>query len=377
MQAHTRLWTVASGWDIPASPVPPGATLILAFGGGAALLQPGALRQLEEQYVGAVIAAASTAGEILGESVIDDSIVALVIYFATTRVRAAVVAIGDAESSDAIAARLAAEIELEGLAHVLVLSDGLLVNGSALARGLADRLPEGVAVTGGLAADGDRFERTYVGLGSDVSVGGVVAVALYGASLRVGFGSVGGWDSFGPERVVSRSAGNVLHTLDGEPALTVYKRYLGHAAADLPASALLFPLALSRDDGLPPVVRTILGIDEATGTMTFAGDVPQGAGVRLMRANFDRLIDGAELAASSARAHLTVPASVAILVSCVGRRLVLKQRIEDEIDGVRRVLGPAPVIAGFYSYGEITPVAPGEHCELHNQTMTITTLAEV
>jgi hypothetical protein len=285
-------------------------------------------------------------------------------------------AIGVGESSDAIAERLAARLPAAGLAHVFVFSDGLHVNGSALARGLATRLPPGVALTGGLAGDGDRFVRTCVGLGASVSDRAVVVVGLYGSALRVGYGSVGGWDAFGPERVITRARGNVLYSLDGEPALALYTRYLGQAAAALPASALLFPLALVRGDGSPPLVRTVLAISDDDASMTFAGDVPEGARVRLMRANFDRLVDGAEMAAVEAHARLGERASAALLVSCVGRRLVLKQRVEDEIDGVRRVLGPDATIAGFYSYGEISPVADAGTCELHNQTMTVTTLVE-
>jgi hypothetical protein len=67
---------------------------------------------------------------------------------------------------------------------------------------------------------------------------------------------------------------------------------------------------------------------------------------------------------------------LAILISCVGRKLVLKQRVEEEVESVRNVLGARTVLSGFYSYGEIAPFLPSAKCELHNQTMTITTFAE-
>jgi hypothetical protein len=124
-------------------------------------------------------------------------------------------------------------------------------------------------------------------------------------------------------------------------------------------------------------VRAILGIDRERQSMTFAGDIPEGSYARLMKANFDRLIDGAVNAAQCGyRALGDVPPQLAILISCVGRKLVLKQRIEEEVEGAREVLGPDAVFAGFYSYGEISPFTPGAKCELHNQTMTITTFAE-
>lgn len=376
MRSLCLTWTSANGWREDDANALPHVDLILAFGSGRALEEGRALRALQEKHEGALIAAVSTAGEIAGNSVSDDSIAALLLSFDATTVRGSQVAIGDGESSDAIAARLVASLPLDGLSHLFLFSDGLHVNGSALAAGVSAALPPHVAVTGGLAGDGDRFHETWVGLGTEIRPRQVVGVALYGSALRVGYGSVGGWDAFGPERLITRSVGNVLHSLDDEPALALYKRYLGDAAAGLPASALLFPLALLRGDGTPALVRTILAVNEGEGTMTFAGDVPEGAYVRLMRANFDRLVDGAQQAATDARLALGHGASAAILVSCVGRRLVLKQRVEDELDGVRRVLGPAVTMAGFYSYGEITPVQATGRCELHNQTMTVTILAE-
>lgn len=376
MRSLCLTWTSANGWRGDDANALQHVDLILAFGSGRALEEGSALRALQDAHEGALIAAVSTAGEIAGHSVSDDSIAALLLSFDATAVRGVQVAIGDGESSEALAARLVASIPLAGLSHLFLFSDGLHVNGSALAAGVSAALPPQVAVTGGLAGDGDRFRETRVGLGTEICPRQVVAIALYGSALRVGYGSVGGWDAFGPERLITRSHGNVLHSLDDEPALALYKRYLGEAAAGLPASALLFPLALLRGDGTPALVRTILAVNEDAGTMTFAGDVPEGAYVRLMRANFDRLVDGAQQAATDARLQMGVGASAAILVSCVGRRLVLKQRVEDELDGVRRVLGPVVTMAGFYSYGEITPVQATGRCELHNQTMTVTILAE-
>jgi hypothetical protein len=261
--------------------------------------------------------------------------------------------------------------------HVFVLSDGLQVNGSELVAGLTGRLPKHVTVTGGLSGDGGRFAETLVFWDSAPAAGRVAALGLYGDRLRVGYGSLGGWDPFGPERMITRSCGNVLYALDGQSALDLYKRYLGESAAGLPATGLLFPLALRTREDQTPVVRTILAVDEGAQSMTFAGDVPEGAYARLMKANFERLIDGAAGAArTSYEAIGWVPPELAILISCVGRKMVLRQRTEEEVEGVRGVLGPGTVLTGFYSYGEISPFNPSARCELHNQTMTVTTLSE-
>jgi hypothetical protein len=112
--------------------------------------------------------------------------------------------------------------------------------------------------------------------------------------------------------------------------------------------------------------------------MTFAGDMPEGATATLMKANFERLIDGATGAATMSRSSITDNPDLAILISCVGRKLVLKDRVEDEVIAVESVLGKQTAMTGFYSYGEICPQVPTEkQCALHNQTMTITTFKEV
>jgi hypothetical protein len=165
--------------------------------------------------------------------------------------------------------------------------------------------------------------------------------------------------------------------VDGKSALELYKQYLGEHAEGLPATGLLFPLCLRGRDGADGVVRTILAVDEKEQSMTVAGDVPEGAYARLMKANFDRLIDGAASAAEVCRDSTPDSATeLALLISCVGRKMVLGQRTEEEVESVREVLGEQSALTGFYSYGEISPFAPQARCELHNQTMTVTTLAE-
>lgn len=375
MEVNQIQWMRQTGW--PSMQDGASADLVLVFG-GSAVLDAARFDELRRMFPRAVLAGCTTAGEILGEHVHDDTVTATAVGFATTVARPAVVDVPDAAASRAAGQRLGELLEKDDLAHVLVFSDGLGVNGSALTDGLCAALPPGVAVTGGLAGDGTRFAQTQVIGDAPPRSGCVVAVGLYGTRLRIGYGSLGGWEDFGIDRRITRAVGNVLYELDGEPALALYRRYLGAHAVGLPSSGLLFPLTLRDSEcGDLGVVRTLLAINEAEQSITFAGDMPEGMEVRMMKANFDRLVAGATGAAAAAGATLGRDAALALLVSCVGRRLVLKQRVEDELDGVRRALGPRPVLTGFYSYGEISPYAPTGRCELHNQTMTVTTLAEI
>jgi hypothetical protein len=206
----------------------------------------------------------------------------------------------------------------------------------------------------------------------------VVAIGFYGNSIRIGHGSFGGWDEFGTERVITRSDKNILYEIDNKNALDLYKEYLGYYKNELPGSALLFPLSIKEPNCDERVVRTILSIDERKKSMLFAGNLPTGSTVRFMKANFDRLIDGSSIAAQKAFTSLpdTQPELV-ILISCVGRKLILQDRTEEEVEAVRKIFGSISPVTGFYSYGEISPFNPRTKCQLHNQTMTITTLYEV
>jgi hypothetical protein len=170
----------------------------------------------------------------------------------------------------------------------------------------------------------------------------------------------------------------VLYELDDHSALELYKRYLGPYAKDLPASGLRFPLAIQVPGESHEIVRTVVGIDEEEQSITFAGNVPEGAYARFMKANNERLIDGAIGAAQSSRERLEdTPVEFALLISCIGRKQVLQQRIEEEVEHASKELGGDAGLVGFYSYGEISPAHTTTQCELHNQTMTITTFAEL
>lgn len=374
MHVSQQQWSSEAGWAGTASPAKP--QLVLVFGSRSALEQPALLSDLQTRYVGASLIGCSTAGQIHSTMVSDHSVVVTALEFEKTSLRTAEVDLESAGSSFAAGAKLAEALG-SNLAHVLVFSDGLKVNGSELVKGIYSRLPSRVTVTGGLSGDGAQFQQTVVLTNSGVSSGKIAAVGFVGERLRVGIGSKGGWDTFGPERIVTRSAGNVLFELDGRSALSLYKEYLGEHAGGLPATALLFPLSIWGGDSGEAVVRTILAVNEQDQSMTFAGDIPQGCHARLMRATTERLIDGAGGAALSCQHQaINSPCEFALLISCVGRKLLLKQRVEEEVEAVAEALGNAPT-TGFYSYGEIAPFCSGARCELHNQTMTITTFREI
>jgi hypothetical protein len=378
MKTAQYQWSRSDGW----TPNLPDLTVeqhgIVFVFGARPLIQAGVpVSELHSHFKGAAIVGCSTSGEIVGDTVVDDSVIATAVEFEHTRLRTASAKIGEAKSSYEVGQELARQLNASSLRHVFVLSDGLSVNGSDLARGLASGVSEGVSITGGLSGDGTDFAETWVIDDTGAGAQRIAAVGLYGDHLQVGYASMGGWKPFGPLRTITRAEGNVLYELDGHSALDLYKTYLGGHAAQLPASGLLFPIVVTGAQDGEGVVRTVLSVNDQDGSMTFAGDIPQGGTAQLMKTNVDDLVDGATAAAETSLVGLGGKRpELALLVSCVGRKLVMKQRVEEEVEAIRDIFGADTKIAGFYSYGELSPFRHGGECHLHNQTMTITALTE-
>lgn len=378
MDLQSARWIHTEGWEPrDLGDLDSDRTLVLAFGDSDLLDAPEPLRRLRESMPLSHVIGCSTAGQVVDRTVVDGAPTAIAVRFDRSDLRTARAPVAGVEGSYAAGAALAAQLAAPDLRLAFVLGDGLRVNGSELARALREGLPEEAVITGGLAGDGDRFERTWVIVDGEARSGVVAAVGLYGTGLTIGSGSRGGWTVFGPERRITRSSGNVLFELDGRPALSLYKTYLGDLADGLPASALLFPLSVREHaDSDNELLRTILAIDEETHSMTFAGDVPEGSLARLMMGTPARLVAGAAAAAEDAtRAGDGATAVLGVAVSCVGRRLVLGDGVSEELSAAMRVLPSGSRQVGFYSYGELAP-GGGGFCDLHNQTMTYTAIGE-
>jgi hypothetical protein len=355
--------------------------IVFAFG-HTRFFEASHLETLKERWFpSAHLIGCSTAGEICEAGVSTGTLAFTAVRFdkpIQTRIGWTEIHNGDTEAA---ARRLAAELSGPGLSpelsNVLVFAPGIDVDASSFIRELKAKLGERVCITGGLAGDGDIFRRSYCLGNHRVSDRGVVALGFYGSGIVVRHGCYGGWQPFGVVRRVTKRQGNLLLELDGQPALEVYRRYLGVLAQNLPAAGLQFPFAIVNDrhqeGGL---IRSIIGIDEDRGGLIFAGDIPSDCHLRLMQADADALIHGAKLAAEGAAGSSAPHPALALLVSCVGRRLVMASRVDEEVEAVATVFGRHTALAGFYSFGEISPLLTSADCCLHNQTMTITTLAE-
>ena len=374
MKSEQIRWNETSGWSGYNALENTSRDLVLVFFDHPRCVSTEWFDELRILYPNAVIAGASSSGSVLDTVISDGDAVATAITFDRSSVRCISRHITDYPDIAVLGADLGRGLLDDSLRHVLILSDGLAVNGSELARGLSEVLPEGITITGGLAGDGTRFGTTYVIAQGAAQTGMVAAIGFYGETLRAKSGCFAGWEEFGPERVITRSNANVLYTIDDKPALELYKSYLGEFAADLPGSGLRFPISVRENTQSTPLIRTLLAVDEELQSLTFAGDVPQGNLCRLLKTNMDLLIEHAGLAAESSKIEQNDEFLV-IAVSCVGRRLVLGQLCEEELEIIRETLGDNAIITGFYSYGELSEKGESR-CTLHNQTMTLVSIYE-
>jgi hypothetical protein len=351
--------------------------LVLVFANRYLLEDETVIADIRNQFPYEHIVFGSTSGEIIGCNVNDNSISVTAIEFEKSSfiIKNGTILDYDKKAKP-LGEALFNEMPKENLKHLFVVSEGSFVNGSSLIDGLESNKSSSISLTGGLCGDDARFEKTLASYKENPKEGEVVLIGFYGETLDISFASFGGWIPFGPERKITKSKANMLFEIDDIPALDLYKKYLGDKASELPQASLLYPLNVTPEGKNNPVVRTILSINNENNSMVLAGDVPVNSRVQLMMASIDGIAEGAQHAAEIAMENRKNSPQIALIVSCVGRKLMMNQRVEEEIEQVREVIGENVPIAGFYSYGEMAPFNGDSSCELHNQTMTLTLISE-
>jgi hypothetical protein len=365
-------------WNFLQAEIPLNNPLVLVFANRHLLENDKVVADIRKKFPYEHLVFGSTSGEISGCDVNDNSISVTAIEFekSTFIVKSDNVLKYD-KKAKTLGKALYDAMPKANLKHLFVLSEGSFVNGSSLIDGIEEDMKSYVSVTGGMCGDDARFEKTLASYKENPKEGEVVLIGFYGETLEISFASYGGWTPFGPERIITKSKGNLLFEIDNKPALDLYKHYLGDKASELPQASLLYPLNVIPEGKNEAVVRTILSINEQNNSMVLAGDVPENSKVQLMMASIDAIASGAQQAAEIAVLDRKKPAELALIVSCIGRKLVMNQRVEEEIEQVQEVIGNATAITGFYSYGEMAPFdGVNKSCELHNQTMTLTLMSE-
>jgi|KNS7NT10metaT_FD_contig_71_287733_length_3381_multi_3_in_0_out_0_3 hypothetical protein len=353
--------------------------LVIVFGNRYMLENENIYNEVKSIFKDGHIVFGSTSGNITSTSVDEESIIITAIEFEKSiyKIKTTNVLRSDNEiDSIEVGKKLIEQFDQKNLKHVFIISDGSYINGSQLTIGINSASSSNLLVTGALCGDAARFEKTLSSYNENPKEGEIVAIGLYGETLEVSFATNGGWAPFGPERLVTKSEDNILYEIDHKPALDLYKTYLGSKSKELPGAALLYPLNIKSKDSNKSIVRTILNINEEDNSMILAGDIIEGSQVQLMMTNVDSIVNAAETGAEHALKTRNNKPELALLVSCIGRKLVLDQRVEEEVEEVIEVIGNNALVSGFYSYGEIAPFEDEKDCQLHNQTIAITLISE-
>jgi hypothetical protein len=353
------------------------AGLVLAFGPRRKILEEGIYSTIKARYPKAIVLILSTSFEVVVSKISASRIVVTAIQFDKTKLRSTSLQVSSKSDSRMAGKMICDQLRGDDLKHILLFSDGYDINGDDLVDGLNEELPQGVMVSGGFAGSDAEDPTTYVGLNQEPKTRNIAAIGFYGHDLKVANGVESGWDEFGPTKIVTESDGNVVYSLDGENVLEVYRRYLGKSKeADFAMSIQHFPLCILKPDG-SKIVRSVFRVDEKRNALVYSGNVPKDSKVRFMIANVDRLIDGAVNAAERINEQCKADRpELVLVVSCVGRSVLLLERTEEEIELACETIGKDIMYSGFYSNGELSPATGSKLCSLHNQTISITSYSE-
>ena len=335
--------------------------------------------QLQKKFPKAIVTGCSGAGEVVGDEILDNILVVNILKFKRAGqfeiLSENILPTNSLEVGMSLGLKLS---EIKNVKGAIILSDGLIMDGEVFSKGIKSKLSINIPIIGGLAGDGVDFKETSVVLDGKISTGKIVVIALKD-HLSLAVSANGGWNRFGFEHTITKSSNNIVYEIDHRPALDFYKEYLGKEAANLPASGLHFPLNILKSDdsgsGSDDVVRTLLAIDEENKSLTFAGSIAQNSKVDLMKSTTKNLLASSEDNLANIKDRIPEDSSkiegdlFSLIISCVGRRLALGQKSDEELGNFRELSSDKIFQSGFYSYGEMSPTNSSK-CSLHNQTLT-------
>lgn len=334
---------------------------------------------IQKKFPNTLLIGGTTAGEIIDQQVVDDSIVMSAIKFDKTKIKVFSAELPeDVSTYKEVGKQFVRDIEQEDLKHLFILSDVQTLNASNLLKGINNQLDSKVSVTGGLAGRESYLGSNFIIDNGELVHNRVVALAMYGDNLQVSYNAQGGWDSYGVECLVTKSENNHILEIDGQSALDFYRSHVGIGVlSNINKHGFKHPIKIRNEEYTNPVIRALLDVNEEKQSLIMAEEIPKGTYVRIMKANIDRLIIGAENAAKTIAEQNNFNHELAILISCSGRRKVLKDLASEEVEAVTDQFPETTKAIGFYSYGEISPFFELPKTSLHNLTMCVTTFSEL
>ncbi len=276
----------------------------------------------------------------------------------------------------------------EALKLVMMFADGLKGNGSAILRGLISHLGDQFPIVGGSSGDNGHFVETKQIFQNSAYTDSVVGVGISGP-LEFSVGVNHGWSAVGAPRTVTNATGTVVHTIDNEPALSLYAQYLGEdeianlKSTTLGAVALSYPLGIKDNQSGEMLLRAPFAV-QPDGSIVCGGEVKTGSIIQLMIGTKEDAILAARKAAETAMAGLGKKPEAAFIFSCHVRNTLYAnlEASSAEVSAIQEVIGSDVPMIGFYTYAEQAPVGGVTHnihsCnpEFHNETVVLVLIAE-
>ena len=381
MKLLQRQWTVKDGWrtlrdDLAGRYAK--VQLVLIFGASDLLKSVDLYKNVYDEFPNAIVTGCSTAGEICGDEVGDNSLVCTAIEFEHSRVKAKHIFMDKYPglSIEQVTREMVDELLAPDLVHLLVLAGGDDINASDVVAGLRKQAPKKVGVSGALAADAFKFHDACVIADVMACENTISVIAFYGKGLKVMTSLKAGWFEFGGEKTITKSDKNIMYQLDKGPALPFFELYLGDSINKVPASSFQYPISLRSKHTDDWLTRSIVKVDRSKSALHFAGDVPVGYRMRLMKTDTEHLVESAARATVNMLRRSFYP-DFALIVSCFGRKGLMGKDSYKEVKAVRAGFGDHTLMTGFYACGEIGALDSSNPCQLHNQTLAITAFLEI
>ena len=379
MKVEQKIWDKKSGWkNLNGSDLSKKANLVIAFGPENLIKETEKYEELKSMYPTADIVMSSSISGIIGNDIMDSSIVLSALHFEKTKIQTIEVDIREVKDSFDAGAHLSANLDKDDLSGLVVLSDSLpLVNGSHLLTGIYFNLSEHVPVTGGLSSNYNNSS-ALIGLNKPPETGKIIGIGFSGQHFKIGHGIDAGWTSFGTERFITKAKDNVVYKLDHLTPYEFYTQYLEGIVESVDAASMHFPLGLRLEGTKSRLIRSALSINKKDGSMTFSGDVPEGGSVRMMKTNVSNLIDSAAAAARRSLTNFKIKnPDFSLVINCVGRSEILNEWSQEENDAIINNIGKDTSVMGTYSHGEFSPLDKNKKSELQNQSIIITSFKEI
>ncbi len=330
------------------------------------------LAALRERWPGIQLIGGTSDGELASDQGYLEDSITLVLFASESLSFSAGLARGLSEGSREAAIRAidrAHGARSERPSMCWITPDGLTCNMTEILDGLRQRFGAELPVLGGTAGDHWEFERCFQFCNDEVVQDGIPVLLVYG-ELHFSVGVASGWVPVGEKMRITAAEGRTIREIDGRPAFQVFEEQFGEMVRDAFGE---YPLAVyppGQEGGEAHYLRAVYSVDEQAGTVDLTSELPEGSTVRLSNVERRRILEGARdsIAAAIDPWRGDEP-DLIVIISCAARKWMLGERAPDEYATLRDTMAErgvsAPVI-GFYSFGEIAPLA-GEN-QFHNET---------